>query len=176
MRTRIIGGAVILFGLALGYALGYGTSAIVSMSAEPFIASPYSSRDNFTNVFRGVGRLGASDDAAGFCNGPKPNPSAQDYLRNEDYAIRAIEDHAPASGLNPPLDIARARLAVRRAMLAEKNGDVQLKMKYENAAAELLQKSGWRDPSAAHMRQIVTQIDSVGSTCSPSAAPERQAK
>jgi hypothetical protein len=172
MRVRIIIGGVLFLGLALGYAVGFGTSAVVSLSAEPFIASPYSSRDSFTNVFLGVGRLGAADDVAGFCKGPAGKPSGHDHLKDEDYAIRAIQDEAPSSGLNPPLDIARARLAVRRAMLAEKSKDAQSKAKYEDAASSLLQKSGWKDPSAAHMREIIMALDTAESTCSTANAPE----
>jgi hypothetical protein len=47
--------------------------------------------------------------------------------------------------------VARARLALRRAALAETNNDLQLKAKYEETAQQLLQKSGWKDPSGTHM-------------------------
>ena len=176
MRTRIITGTVIVIGLGFGYAIGFGTSVVMSTMDMPFISSPYSSHDHFTNVFLGVGRLATSEDIAGFCNGPNAHTSPDRNFQNEEYTIRAIQDEAPASGLNPPLDVARARLAVRRAMLAEKNKNEQLKAQYEAAAGDLLQKSGWKDASPARMREIVTRIDTIGSTCSPSSAPEGQQK
>jgi hypothetical protein len=72
--------------------------------------------------------------------------------------------------------VARARLALRRAALAETNNDLQLKAKYEETAQQLLQKSGWKDPSGTHMRQIVTKLDTDGRTCSPRAENGEQQK
>ena len=171
MRARLTIGAFLALGLALGYGIGFATSVVGAMSDIPMMANPYASRDSFTSVFRAIGRLGAAEDVAGFCGSPKRDP-----LASEDFAIRAIEDRAGAASLNPPLDVARARLAVRHAVLAEKNSDLQLKARYEETASELLEKSGWKDPSAAHMRQIVTKLDTDGSTCSPSQAKGAEQK
>ncbi len=171
MRARLTIAACAVLGLALGYGIGFATSVVRATSDIPPMANPYASRDRFTSVFRAMGRLGAAEDAAGFCASSK-----QDPLTLEDLAIRAIDDRAGAAKLNPPLDVARARLAVRRAILAEKNNDLQLKTRYEETANELLQKSGWKDPSASHMRQIVTLLDTEGNTCSPSRAKGGQQK
>lgn len=171
MRTRLTVAAFVVLGLALGYGIGFATSVVGVMSDIPMMANPYTSRDSFTSVFQAVGRLAAAEDVAGFCGSSKTDP-----LTNEDFAIRAIEDRASAASLNPPLDVARARLAVRRAILAENHNNLQLKTRYEETANALLQKSGWKDPSASHMRQIVTRLDTDGSTCSPSHAKEGQQK
>ncbi len=171
MRTRLTIAAFVLFGLAVGYGIGFATSAVGVMSEMPMMSNPYASRDGFTSVFKALGRLGAAEDVAGFCGSAKTAS-----LTSEDFAIRAIADRASAASLNPPLDVARARLAVRRAMLAEKDNDLQLKTQYEETASALLQKSGWNDPSPSHMRQIVTRLDTEGNTCSPTQAKGGQRK
>lgn len=164
MRSRLAMCAVVVLGLALGYGSGFATSAVASMTELPLLTSPYTSQDSFTGVFRGMNRLAAAEIAGGACDVP-----TDDYLSAEDYAISAIQDQTTKAGLNPPLDLARARLALRRARLAEKNNDPQLKTQYEEAVQQLLKKSGWNDPSPAHLRQIVYEIDSRENTCSASA-------
>jgi hypothetical protein len=171
VRNRLTIAACVLLGLALGYGAGFATCVVGVFSEMSFLTNPYAGRDSFTKVFRGFGRLGAAETVAGVCGSPKKDP-----LAAEDLAIHAIQDAASAVSLNPPLDVARARLALRRANLAEKNNDPQRKAQYEDAASQLLQKSGWKDPSPAHMRQIVTQIDTDGNTCSPSQAKAGQQK
>jgi hypothetical protein len=171
MRTRLTIAAFVVLGLTLGYGIGFATSVVGTVSDIPMMANPYASRDSFTSVFKAIGRLGAAEDVAGFCGSPKKDP-----LASEDFAIRAIEDRAGAASLNPPLDVARARLAVRRAIRAESDNDLQLKTRYEETANELLKKSGWKDPSASHLRQIVTRLDAEGNTCSPSQAKGGQQK
>jgi len=169
MRTWVTIAVSVALGLALGYGVGFVTSsaqAIFEMSAMTKAEPSY---DAFTTVFRGVGRLAGAEVVAGFCRKPKNDP-----LASEDDAIRAIQNRAAAADLNPPLDVARARLAMRRAILAEKNNDLQLKSQYEETARQLLQKSGWEDPSPAHMRQIVTKLDTDGNTCGPSEAKGAQ--
>lgn len=165
MRTRFTIAACVVVGLGLGYGAGFATCVVGTFREMPFVAKPDAARDNFTKVFRGFGRLGAAETVAGFCGHSK-----NDSLAAEEFAIHVIQDAAPTASLNPQLDVARARLALRRANLAETDNDPHGKMKYERAASQLLQNSGWKDPSAAHMRQIVTQIDTDGSTCSPSEA------
>jgi hypothetical protein len=171
MKTRLIVAAFIALGLAFGYCAGFVTSTIETVSDLPLSARSDSSHDGLTGVFQGMGRLAAAEIAAGNCGNKKQNP-----LTREEYAIRAIQDRASAAGLNPPLDVARARLALRRAALAETNNDLQLKAKYEETAQQLLQKSGWKDPSGTHMRQIVTKLDTDGRTCSPRAENGEQQK
>jgi DNA helicase IV len=102
--------------------------------------------------------------------------SQQTYLSAEDGAITAIQERAATVGLNPPLDVARARLALRRSRVAEKNNELQLKKKYEEDVQQLLQKSGWKDSSPAHLRQIVYAIDSRENTCRPSTPNLDQSK
>jgi hypothetical protein len=169
VRNRLPIAACLVLGLVLGYGAGFATHAVGVFSEMPFVSNPYAGRDSFTKVFRGFGRLGAAETVAGFCGSPKSDP-----LAAEDFAIHAIQDAASAASLNPPLDVARARLALRRANLAEKNNDPRAKTQYEETASQLLQKSGWKDPTAAHLRQIVAQIDADGNTCSPSDAKAGQ--
>lgn len=171
MRNRLSIAACVLLGLALGYGAGFATRVVGVFSEMPFVSNPYAGRDSFAKVFRGFGRLGAAETVAGSCGRPKNDP-----LAAEDFAIHAIQDAASAASLNPPLDVAQARLALRRANLAEKNNDPQGKTQYDETASQLLQKSGWKDPSAAHVRQIVTQIDADGNTCSPGEAKAGQQK
>lgn len=170
MRTWLTA-AVVALGLALGYAVGFAMSVLVTTSQLPFLTNPYGTKDDFTRVFRGINRLAAAEEVAGSCGARTNNP-----LAVEDFAIHAIQDRASAIGLNPPLDVARARLALRRAMLAEKDGNQQLRAQYEESASQLLQKSGWQDPSAAHLRQILARLDAEGSTCSTSGQNEVRQK
>jgi hypothetical protein len=156
--------AVGIVALAFGYGMGFATSAARSMGDTPLVTNPYVSGDNFTGVFRGFDRMAAAEIAGGACDVP-----TNDYLSAQDYAITAIQERAASAGLNPPLDVARARLALRHAKVAEKNNDLHLKIKYEEDIQQLLQKSGWKDSSPAHLRQIVYAIDSRENTCRPSA-------
>lgn len=165
MRSWLAMCAVVVLGLAFGYGAGFATSAVGAITKSPLLTNPRASRDNFTGVFQGLNRLAAAEVAGGACDSP-----IADYLSVEDDAISAIQDRAAAAGLNPPLDVARARLALRRARLAEKNNDTQLKTQYEEAAQQLLQESGWKDPSLSHLRQIVYEVDRRENTCSASTA------
>jgi|SRR5580704_7337968 hypothetical protein len=166
MKSALIIVAFVVLGLALGYGVGFATCVVGTMADSPILPKLSTSPDGFTSVFKGMGSLGAAELAAGICGRKRIDP-----LAFEDDAIRAIQDRAAAAGLNPPLDVARARLALRRAVLAEQSNDMQLKTKYEEDAGQLLQKSGWKDPSADHLRMIMTQQDQHGkNTCGPSEA------
>jgi hypothetical protein len=171
MRSLLAMCAVGIVALAFGYGVGFAVSAGRSMFDMPLLTNPYASRDNFTGVFRGFDRLAAAEIAGGACDIP-----TNDYLSAQDYAITAIQERAASAGLNPPHDVARARLALRRARVAERNNDLQLKMKYEEDARQLLQKSGWKDSSPAHLQQIVYAIDSRENTCRPSTPKLDQSK
>ena len=160
MRSKLVSCAVGIVALAFGYGVGFGTSALRSVVESPLLANPSAGQDNFTGVFRGFNRLAAAEMAGGACDIP-----TNDYLLAEDSAITAIQKRTLAANLNPPLDVARARLALRRARVAEKIGDLQLKTKYEEDAQRLLEKSGWKDSSPAHLRQVVYAIDSRENTC-----------
>ncbi len=167
MRTALAICSVIVLGFALGYGVGFSMSGVASMKALPL--ATYAGRDNFIGILQGFNRLTTAEVAGGACDIPR-----QDYLTAEDGAISDIQNRAGALGLNPPLDLARARLALRRARLAEKKNDLQLKMKYEEDVKQLLVKSAWKDPSPAHLRQIVYAIDSRYNTCN--AAKEDQSR
>jgi hypothetical protein len=171
MRSRLAMCAVIVLGLALGFGVGFATSVVRITLELPFLANPDSTRDNFTSVFRAMDRLAAAEMTAASCGGRRSDP-----LPVEEYAIRAIQERSAAAGLNPPLDVARATLALRRAMLAEKNGNSQLKTQYEATAQQLLEKSGWKDPSPDHLREILRRMDMEGQTCSAGAAKAGQSK
>jgi len=162
MRSLLAMCAIGVVALAFGYGVGFGTSALRSVVESPLLANPAGSQDNFTGVFRGFNRLAAAEMAGGACDIP-----TNDYLSAEDSAIAAIQERAATASLNPPLDVARARLALRRARVAEKNNDLRLKTKYEEDAQQLLEKSGWKDSSPAHLRQIIYAIDSRENTCRP---------
>jgi hypothetical protein len=170
MRSRLAVCAVIILGLALGFGAGFATAVVRTTLDLPFLANPDSTRDNFTGLLRGIDRLSAAEMAAASCGG------RVDPLPTEGYAIHAIQGRSAAVGLNPPLDVARATLALRRAMLAEKNGNAQLKTQYEETAEQLLQKSGWKDPSPDHLREILRRMDLEGQTCGAGTAKEGPAK
>lgn len=125
MRTALAICAVIVLGFVFGYGAGFATSVVASMKEVPLPTHSYAGRDNFTGVLQGFNRLTAAEVAWGSCDIPKA-----DYLTAEDQAISDIQSRVAGLGLNPPLDLARARLALRRARLAEKNNDLQLKTKY----------------------------------------------
>lgn len=170
MRSLLATCVVILLGLALGYGAGFATSTVGTVKEFPllnphFVENPYAGADNFTVVFRGFSRLALAEIAATACDMPK-----DEYLTAEDDSIHVIQDRAAAAGLSPPLDLARARLALQRARLAEKNNDLQLRTQYEETVQQLLRKSGWKDPSPNHLRQIVDRMDSRQNTCDASVA------
>lgn len=143
-------------GLASGFAMGYALY-LVGTFAHPVLARVRPSGNGFSLVFEGAARLGADELVAADSGSDDEN-----LLSNEDEAIRAMETGAKQSGLDPPVEVARARLAIRRAIRAERNHDALVQAESAGQAERLVQSAGWSDTSAAHLRAIVVLSDQQG--------------
>ena len=144
-------------GLALGFAMGCALYFVGTVSNNPALTRAHPSCDGFSLVFEGAARLGADELVAADSGRDDEN-----LLSNEDEAIRAIEAGAKPAGLTPPVEIARARLAIRRAIRAERNHDAVVQAESDGQAARLLQSAAWHDTSAAHLRALIVLSDQQG--------------
>jgi hypothetical protein len=144
-------------GLALGFAMGYALYLGGTVSRNPALAKINPSGDGFSLVFEGAARLGADELVAA-----DSGRDDESLLSNEDEAIRAMEAGAKPAGLDPPVEIAKARLAIRRAIRAERNHDAVVQAESAGQAERLLQSAGWSDTSAAHLRAIIILSDQQG--------------
>jgi len=157
MRTWATRAVCAGIGLALGFAVGYALYLLGTVSHSPALAEVHPQGDGFSLVFEGAARLGADELVAADSGRDDEN-----LLSNEDEAIRAIEAGAKPAGLTPPVEIARARLAIRRAIRAERNHDAVVQAESAGQAERLLQSAGWSDTSAAHLRAIIILSDQQG--------------
>jgi len=139
-------------GLAFGFGIGYMCQASRTVAKSPVLANTHPSGDGVTLVFEGAARLGA-DEIAARTNG------GDFVLDNEAEAISAIQRGSEKANLNPPLDVAWARLAVRKAVCAEQRGNIRAQLQAEKEAEGFLRSAAWADPSAAHMRTVVSFLD-----------------
>jgi hypothetical protein len=144
-------------GLALGFAIGYALYLCGTISNNPTLAKVPPSGDGFSSVFEGAARLGADELITA-----DSGRDDEGLLSNEDEAIRAMEAGAKQAGLDPPVEVARARLAIRRAIRAEKNHNTTLQAESEEQAERLLRSAAWSDTSPVHFRAIVVLSDQQG--------------
>jgi|ERR1039458_743435 hypothetical protein len=162
-------------GLALGFGIGYATSSLNIIFDSPLVTAHASGRsDSFTKVLTGIGNLDAVESVVGRCG------STEDFQRKslaaEDLAIGTIQEATVGSTLDPPLDVARARLATRWAILGEKRNDIALIARSEGTTRRLLQTAGWRDPSVKHMREILARWDAEVGVCTSAEIKGKQSR
>jgi hypothetical protein len=170
MRKTFLIAICLAVGLGVGFAVGYAVQLAITVSNTPLMPGSYTGHDGLTNTFMAVGQLGAAENAAGACGS-----EGSRFFAIEDYAIQALQGKAAEAGLRPALDVARARLATRQAIAAEKQNNTALKVRYEEATEQFLIRSGWKDASFSHMRQIITQLDTDGRVCTPTPTKGRGA-
>lgn len=144
----------IAVGLSIGCGIGYAIALVRAGTNTVMVAHP--SGDNFKRVFAGMGKLNALERLASNCTGESNIPSA---LSNESELIKDLREAADRNGLTPAINVAESRLATRSALLAERAKDPKLQSEQEARASRLLESAGWRDPSPAHMRQIIAALD-----------------
>ena len=175
MRNWLPTFCFVAIGLAIGFGIGYATSSLNIIFDSPLVTAHASVHsDSFTKVLTGIGNLDAVESVVGRCG------STEDFQRKslaaEDLAIRKIQEATVGSTLDPPLDVARARLATRWAIIGEKRNDIALKARSEETTQQLLQTAGWRDPSAKHMREILARWDAEAGVCTSAGIKGKQSR
>jgi hypothetical protein len=86
-----------------------------------------------------------------------------DHARQSMQDLLSFMEQVEQSGLGVDrvaLDFDRSLTYMRLALLDEKTGDIEASEKHIAVAAECSKKLGNKDPSEAHLRQIVTRLDS----------------
>jgi hypothetical protein len=151
MRKWLPTSLCIVVGLCFGFALGFVISLNKIIFNNPATASASQRNDGFTRAFESLVRL--SSDESVFTTGSTGSKESNLALNNEKEMLKRLGDTEPAS-FSPPVKVAQARLFVRRSMIVpgpEPQMDARLQ--------SLLEESGWTNPSADHMRDIIKAID-----------------
>lgn len=141
-------------GLGIGCGTGYLAILLNARANNVLVSSLTGSR--FQQIFTGMGKLYAFETLASNCKGSR---DMRFVLGNEADLIVKLREAANGNGLNPAIDVAEARLAIRNAIAAEAAKDPKLQLEQVARARKLLESSGWRDPSEARMRHVITALD-----------------
>jgi hypothetical protein len=146
MKNLPIYAFAIVAGLSIGSMGGYLSSLVRAGAKAMFVADP---------LVSGMEKLNAFEIRAANCSGGSSNPSVTD---KELMVVRDLRQNK--DDISPALiDVADARLATRIAMAAQTGSDAHLPDDREKEVRGLLEKAGWRNPSAAHMREIINSLD-----------------
>ena len=141
-------------GLGIGCGIGYFVALLNAGTKNVVVTSLTGS--GFQQVFTGMGKLYAFEALASNCKG---SSGMRTVLDNEADLIVKLREATNGSGLNPAIDVAESRLAMRNAIAAEAAKDPKLQSEQGARARKLLESSGWRDPSEARMRRVITALD-----------------
>ena len=144
----------VTIGLGIGCGVGY-FAALLNAEAKNVLVSNLTG-SGFLQVFTGMGKLYALETLASNCKG---SSDMRFVLSNEADLIVKLREAANGSGPNPAIDVAESRLAIRNAIAAETAKDPKLQLEQAARAKKLLESSGWRDPSEARMRRVITELD-----------------
>ena len=142
-------------GLGIGCGIGY-LAALLNAGARNVLVTSSLTGRRFQQVFTGMGKLYAFETLASNCKG---SSDMRFVLGNEADLIVKLREAANGSGLNPAIDVAESRLAIRNAIAAEAAKDPKLQSEQVARARKLLESSGWRDPSEARMRRVISALD-----------------
>lgn len=149
MRKWLPTSLCIAVGLCLGFGLGFLICLNKTIFHNPATASLRN--DGFTCAFGSLVRLRSDELVFSTASG---GPKESDFaLNNEKEILKRLGDLEPAS-FSPPVKVAQARLLIRLSMVIPES-----KPKMDTRLQSLLSESGWTNPSADHMREIVKTID-----------------
>lgn len=154
MRKWLPSTAAVAIGLSIGCGIGYFAALLNAGTKNVLITNL--SGNGFQPVFAGMGKLYALETLASNCKG---SSDMRFVLDNEAVLVAKLREAAMGSGLNPALDVAESRLAIRNAIAAEAAKDSQRREEQVTRAKKLLEGSGWKDPSEAGMRRVITALD-----------------
>jgi gas vesicle protein len=146
--------ASMVVGLCIGGGIGYAAALLKAGTHSVLLARP--AADSFARVYSDMGKLNAAETLASNCSGTSDVPSA---MANESDLIEDLRKAGNGSELSPTIDVAEGRLAIRIAASPGSVNDAKLQSEQESRAQKLLGSTGWRDPSAGRMRQIVLALD-----------------
>lgn len=148
MRKLIICATVGL-GFILGVGGGYVMALLVAASNSPFVGNRDLKTRQFNGVVEDFAKLGGYESVAANCNGTSDTRAAFEIERR---VISDLRERKPADA--SLLNIAEARLLAR---MKESHADDQTGT--DQRIESLLREAGWTDPSAAHLRELIRELD-----------------
>jgi hypothetical protein len=154
MKKWLASLVAVTIGLGIGCGIGY-FAALLNAGAKNVLVTSLTG-SGFQQVFTGMGKLYALETLASNCKG---SSDMRFVLGNEADLIVKLREATNGSGLNPAIDVAESRLAIRNAIAAEAAKDPKLQSEQVARAGKLLESSGWRDLSEARMRRVITALD-----------------
>jgi hypothetical protein len=146
---------LVIVGVTAGVGVGYATATIEVAFSMPFLGAHHSNKESFDRVVEDYARLGGYESVAANCSGTS---KAQLALGMEAEVIRDLQEHKTSDA--NLLNTAEAKLLVRATILAEKDA----RANHQTAdtvqhVEDLLKNAGWMNPSEAHMRDVVQELD-----------------
>jgi len=154
MKKWLASLVAVTIGLGIGCSIRYSV-ALLNAGAKNVLVNSLTG-SGFQQVFTGMGKLYAFETLASNCKG---SSDMRLVLGNEADLIVKLREATNGSGLNPAIDVAESRLAIRNAVAAEAAKDPKLQSEQVARARKLLEGSGWSDPSEARMRRVITALD-----------------
>lgn len=154
MKKWLSSFVAVTIGLGIGCGIGYCAALLNAGTKNVLVTNMTGS--GFQQVFTGMGKLYAFETLASNCKG---SSDMRFDLGNEADLIVKLREAANGTELNPAIDVAESRLAIRNAIAAEAAKDPKLQSEQVARARKLLERSGWSDPSEARMRRVITALD-----------------
>lgn len=147
-----------LVAVSIGLGIGCGISYFAALlnAGDKNVLVTDMTGSGFQQVFTGMGKLYAFETLASNCKG---SSDMGFVLGNEEDLIVKLREAANGTGLNPAIDVAESRLAMRNAIAAEAATDLKRQSEQVARARKLLESSGWRDSSEDRMRHVITALD-----------------
>jgi hypothetical protein len=141
-------------GVCIGVLTGYGVAVLKAATSSVLVTAPRGGE--FQRVYTDMGKLNALEMLSSNCSGVS---DIRPTLSKEADVVRNLRTTENASASAATIDLADSRLAIRAAMVAEAAKDTKTQLEQESRAQKLLESAGWRDPSAARMRRIISELD-----------------
>lgn len=169
-RRSLLAVAVATVGAAAGGVAGYLGTTRAIMNNSPVFYLEGSSRDTpFDETYRAWARLGALDAANEGCGGQSVSAAA---LKREAEVISILEAKSKGLNLHPPLDLARAIVAYRTAVVSESRSDETARREAIRQELTLLQAAGWTEPTHDKIATMIRGWDG----CQPANVHSGEAK
>lgn len=123
----------------------------------------------FEQTYNEMARFRALEMSAANCDG---SADLSKVIENEKQLINLLELNATRAKLTPQLNVAKAIVAYRSAMLAEARSDKQAFGSAVEQEKAFLQAAGWKDTSHDHLASVVRDWD--GCSAHDAAAEEKK--